>query len=91
MAYRKPTRTEQREAMSKVEDDFHKLEKTGSGRTILGRVDARQSEQGPFRAVRSGPADHLLSPNTTTFTCEDRWSMRFELNKLGFALGLLSR
>jgi hypothetical protein len=84
-AYRKPTRAEQREAMSKVEDDFRKLEKIAADAQSLDElmlVNPRKALSERYSQVLLT----LISLPIDYIQCEDRWSMGFELDKLGFAL-----
>lgn len=84
-AYREPTRTEQREAMSRVEDDFRKLKKTAADATSLDELMLVN----PRKAVSKRLSQVLLTVCSLPLDYiqyEDRWSMRFELDKLSFAL-----
>ncbi len=84
-AYHKPTRTEQREAMSRVECDFRKLKNTAADATSLDELMLVN----PRKAVSERLGEVLLTVCSLPIDyiqCEDRWSMRFELDKLSFAL-----
>lgn len=85
-AYRKPSRAEQREALSKIDDDFRRLKE------IAG--DAESLKKLPFANRRQALSERFSQVLLTIFLLEtmifthpeDRWTMRFELDKLGFAL-----
>ena len=85
-AYRKPSRAEQRVALGKVDDDLRRLKKTAE--------DVESLEKLPLGNRRQALSDRLslvllaifFSETTHLIQTEDRWTMRFELDKLGFAL-----
>ena len=84
-AYRKPTRTEQREAMRKVEGNFRNLTNTAADAASLDELMLVN----PRKAVSERLGQVLLticSLPTDYIQSEDHWSMRFELDKLSFAL-----
>jgi hypothetical protein len=85
-AYSKPTQAEQREAISKVDEDINRLKKTAEDAQSLDKLML----DNPSQALSERFSQVLL----TVFSCwkplyiqvEDRWIMRFELDKIGFAL-----
>lgn len=85
-AYGKPTRAEQREALGKIDEDFGKVKATAADAESL---DAMMLDN-PRRALSERLSQVLLTiflPSVTTgIHAEDRWIMRFELDKLAFAL-----
>ncbi len=85
-AFSKPTRAEQREALSKVEDDLRKLKKTAADAKSLDELmlgDPRKALSERFSQVLLTIYSPLLPHYIQV---EDHWTMRFELDKLGFAL-----
>ena len=85
-AFSKPTRVEQREALSKVEDDLRKLKKTAADTKSLDELmlgDPRKALSERFSQVLLTLFPPLLPHYIQV---EDRWIMRFELDNLGFAL-----
>ena len=85
-AYREPTRAEQREALGKLAEEIRTLKKTAENAQSLDE----SMRANPNTAVSVRFNEVLLTmflPQTVnTVQVEDRWTMRFELDKLGFAL-----
>ncbi len=85
-AYREPTRAERRQAVTNLEEDFRRLEKTAADTKSLDDLMLGD----PRRAVSERLGQVLLikflPPIARNVEFEDRSTMRLELAKLGFAL-----
>ena len=85
-AYRKPTRAERKEAVSNLDEDFGSLKKRAADTESLDNLMPGD----PRRALSERLSQVLLTlflpPITAYVEVEDRWAMRFELARLGFAL-----
>ena len=84
-ACRKPTRAERREALRRLDRDLRRLYKTAADAKSLDKsmlANPRQALSERFSEVLLT----VLLPEITFLQSEDRGTMRFELDKLGFAL-----
>ena len=85
-AYREPTRAGQRKALGKIDDDIHRLKTTAHDPESLKKLML----DNPRQALSERLSQVLLTILPTYLShyiqVEDRWIMRFELNKLGFTL-----
>jgi hypothetical protein len=85
-AYRKPTRAEQKKALGKIEEDIRKLKKMAEDAQSLDE----SMRNNPGKAFSERFSEVILTmflPQISSYLhIEDRWIMRFELDKLGFAL-----
>jgi hypothetical protein len=85
-AYRKPTRAEQREALSKLDEDLATLKKTAEDATSLDKLML----DNPSQALSERLGQVILivfSPSIMLeVNLDDRATMTFELTKLAFAL-----
>ena len=85
-AYRQPTRAEQREALAKLDEEIRKLRKTAEDAKSLDEA-MRNNPNTAFSVRFNEVLLTLFLPQiTSNVQVEDRWIMRFELDKLGFAL-----
>ena len=85
-AWQRPTRDEQRKALSKVAEDLAKIRKAAE--------DVKSSDAAMHANPRKALSERLSQVMLTVFLtsperyvqAEDRWTMRLELDKLAFAL-----
>lgn len=85
-AYRKPTRAERRESLHKIDEDLQRLKETVND---LASLD-REMQRRPRQALSTRLGEVLLvmfsPPVEALDELETRTAMRFELDKLAFAL-----
>jgi hypothetical protein len=85
-AYRKPTRAERRETLRKADGDFARLKKTAADAESLDKLMLSNPRQALSERVSQVLLIMFLPAIAGQHQVEDRWTMRFELDKLAFAL-----
>lgn len=85
-AYRKPTRAERKKAVSMIDEDFRRLKKTAADAKSLDKLMRSNPRKALSERFGQVFLAMFLPPITLYVDVEDRWTMRFELDKLGFAL-----
>ena len=85
-AYRKPTRAEQKEALSKVDEDIRRLKKTAEDAASLDKLMLGNPRKALSERLSQVLLTMFLPQIPTCIQVEDRGIMRFELDKLAFAL-----
>ena len=85
-AYRMPTRAEQRQAIGELDAEIRKLKETAEDAQLLDEL-LRENAHKALSVRCSEVILTMFLPSVTTGrSFEDRLNMRFELDKLGFAL-----
>ncbi len=85
-AYRKPTRAERVKALNKIDKEIGELKKTAADAKSLDNLMAANPRKALSERVSQVLLTMFLQEEPLYSQTEDRWTMRFELDKLSFAL-----